>query len=189
MKTFAKIAATLFVALAAPASQAGVIWASNGHEYEVVNSEGVKWTDAASAVAALGGGWHLATVTSPAEQTFVSSLLSTALANRSHFWLGASDTATEGSFAWVTGEAFSYTNWAGGEPNNSGDEDFLALDLRSGTWFWNDAPDNLGAIFGFARGYVMERPVREPSKVPEPAGLALAGLALAGLAGLRRRRR
>lgn len=189
MKAVAQIAASLVLALAAQVSQAGVIWGANGHEYEVVNAEGVKWTDAASAVAALGGGWHLATITSSAEQTFVSSLLSTTLPNRSHYWLGANDTAAEGSFAWVTGETFSYTNWAGGEPNNSGDEDFLALDLRSGTWFWNDAPDNLGAIYGFARGYVMERSARDPGTVAEPAGLALAGLALAGLAAARRRRR
>jgi hypothetical protein len=28
----------------------------------------------------------------------------------------------DGGWQWVTGEAFSYTNWRLGEPNNNGDE-------------------------------------------------------------------
>jgi len=40
---------------------------------------------------ALGLGWHLATITSAREDALVASQLTTAWAERSHFWLGATD--------------------------------------------------------------------------------------------------
>jgi Lectin C-type domain/PEP-CTERM motif len=162
---------------------AGVVWSVNGHEYEVITAEGITWTAASAAANATG--WHLATVGSSDENDFIKSLLNSSLANRSHFWLGATDQAVEGDFKWVDATPFSFTNWAGGEPNNSGNEDFVAMDLRSGVWAWNDAPDNLGAIYGFARGYVIERIA---TSVPEPGALALLSLGLVGL-GLSSRRK
>lgn len=186
MKILKRLAALVTLSAAVQGvAAAPVTWGGNGHEYDVVRAEGMTWTAAQAAVAAMGAGWHLATITSAAEDAFVASLLSSALPARSHFWLGATDVGAEGTFEWVTSEGFTYTNWWGGEPNNAGNEDYVAFDLRSGSWGWNDAPDNVGAIFGFARGYIIER---SGTAVPEPGTVALLSLGLLGIAAIRRRR-
>jgi hypothetical protein len=173
-------AAVLAVGLLSQSAHAGVVWATNGHEYQVFASEGVTWTNARVAAQALGAGWDLASVTSAGENAFVVALLPGGLADRSHFWIGGTDAAVENTFEWVNGDTFSYTNWWGGEPNNStafGPEDFVAYDLHGTGWAWNDAPDALGANYGFARGYIAER-----RAVPEPGTLALVALGLFGAA-------
>ena len=84
------------VLLAGPiAAHAGTIWSANGHEYEVVTSEGITWTSASTAAQA--SGWYLVTIGSAAENSFVESLLNPGLASRSHFWIGATDQVSEGT--------------------------------------------------------------------------------------------
>ena len=156
-----KLSKMLGAALIATAVHGGIQAAPvsfNGHEYDVIRAEDITWSDANAAAVALGGGWHLATIISAAENTFVASLLPLSVPDRSHFWLGGTDAAVEGVWTWVTGEAFGYSNWAGGEPNNSGNEDYLAMDLRGAAYAWNDAPGNmLAAGYDMARGYIIEQ--------------------------------
>ena len=166
------------------ANAAVVTWvAGNGHQYDVVIAEGPTWTAAQAAVAALGAGWYLATITDAAEQTFVNSLLPTGLVDRSHFWLGGSDAAAEGTWTWVTSEPFAYTNWWSGEPNDLGNEDYLALDYRvsGGTTRWNDLSNGNTS---YVRGYVIER--LAPVPLPAAAWLLMSGLAGLGFVGRRR---
>lgn len=160
----------------------------NGHEYQVVLSEGVTWEAARSAAQGLGAGWDLATIGSAAENSFLESLLGTSYADRSHFWLGATDSAVEGTWVWVDGTPWSFTDWASGEPNNSGDEDFLAFDLRGSVWAWNDAPTNVGAVFGFARGFLAESSNVSAVPIPGALPLFLSGLAGIGVVGHRRKK-
>ena len=87
------------------------------------------WAQAKATCNALGG--HLATSTSKEKNSFLASLI-----GRKTVWLGGSDEVKEGTWQWITGEDWDYTNWTSGEPNNSKNEDFLALQ-PSGTW--NDA--------------------------------------------------
>lgn len=167
--------------LAAAAQAAPVQWSSavggNDHWYEVVASEGVTWTAARSAAQALGAGWDLATIGTAAEHTFVTSLLNPASLQRSHYWLGATDLAQEGVWQWADATPWSFTIWGAGEPNNYGAaEHYLAYDLRSTTWVFNDAPDNVGQTYGFARGFIAER--RAPAPVPEPTTAMLVALGL-----------
>src|SRR5207237_9391228 len=48
-------------------------------------------------------------------------------------WLGADDIAVEGTFRWITGEAFGYSNFEAGKPDNAGNADCVRY-LPDGTW-------------------------------------------------------
>lgn len=173
--------------LAAPSSAATLF---NGHYYEYVQTN-VTWQQALAAAAAAtpmaGYSAHLVTVTSAAEDDFVSNVLTNSL-----IWMAGSDADVEGVWKWVAGpeagQIFfgpgalpgSYVNWNPGEPNNSGDEDFLHTNINQGNW--NDVYNSYGG------GYVVEWSPNAVA-VPEPASWAMmiGGLALAGLAMRRSR--
>lgn len=144
----------------------------NDHLYEVVHvSRGIGWVEAHLKAAERGCGWHLATITSAAENQFVFSLVTSRrelLINGSFGpWLGGfqKDSRKEpaGSWRWITDERLVYKNWERGEPNNSTSdmrdvhpgvaagqhESFMHL---MGTGKWNDLPPT-----ALLRGYVLER--------------------------------
>lgn len=147
--------------------------ASTGHYYEYISNIGITWSNAKTAAAArtfYGLQGYLATITSQAEADLLGEQASGA------GWIGASDATTEGVWLWVTGpEAgtqfwsggttgsttapYNYANWNGGEPNNSGDEDYAHINAP-GTGFdgsWNDL-SNTGAASGDyqPKGYLVE---------------------------------
>ena len=124
-----------FVSLAVfPAGAHWVRWETsaggNGHWYEAVrNTNAANWTQVNELARAEGG--YLATITSPAENDFVFSLV-----NFPEFFQGIGgngagpaigglqpDGSPEpgGGWSWVTGEAWGYTNWT-----PPGSEDFPA---------------------------------------------------------------
>ena len=102
----------------------------NGHTYEFYNV----MSDGATAQSfCVSKGGHLVTVTNAAESSQVQTLAKEA--NYPYFLIGLNDTAKEGTFKWVTGEALSYTNWNSGEPNNDGSgEDYVLMFSADGTW-------------------------------------------------------
>ena len=120
----------------------------NNHTY-LLYDDLMTWTQAKAKCEEFGG--HLVTITSAHEQEVVNGMLDKGI--RDFYWIGASDTETEGTFKWVTGEAFSYTNWRSGEPNNDGEEDYAHLYAykdKSAWGEWNDIKENAsGNKFGF----------------------------------------
>jgi hypothetical protein len=115
----------------------------SGSDFSVVRM-GMSWNQAKEDAFKRGG--HLATFSSATE--WMSMLQQVGQADG--LWIGASDQLNEGKWEWVTGEAWTYQNWAGGEPNNCcGGEHFLMV---SGS-VWNDASGS------FASGYILETPV------------------------------
>ena len=101
-------------------------------QYELVKTTKT-WANAKSDCIARGG--HLVTITSSAENAFVSEL-----AGSYSIWIGFTDEASEGTWQWVTGESVTYTNWSSGEPNNYGSGEDYGEMISSGTWNDNGPP-------------------------------------------------
>ena len=190
---------------------------ANGHFYEIIEPGPINWTDARDAAATRGG--YLATLTSADENTFVWDLLTdyNAALSRSSpfnrwFWLGgyqpAGSTEPAGGWTWVTGEAWSYTNWSplvltsgdctNGSPagisapwNNCqnparGPADYLHYFQNQPTdaaALWGDVELQIAVGTNRMLGYVVEY---DTNPAPIPATAALMAIGLLGLA-LRRR--
>jgi hypothetical protein len=139
----------------------------------------VGWEDANAAAQAktfMGRQGHLATLTSEEENDFVQTNF---LANLSgDTWIGGfqdqtdpDETDPSAGWMWVTGEAWGYTNWSFGEPNDSGLEKHLEI-YSDGRW--NDEGNGINR-------YAMVEYL-----VPEPATFAVIGVGVLSL--LRRRK-
>ena len=140
-----------------PTSSSILYYSGTGNYYEFISTNS-SWTAAQSNANSKTYGsstGYLATVTSSAEFTFIKN--KAGLLNE--IWLGGSDSGTEGVWRWMggpeNGQQFwqgkgtgatpagsavggLYTSWNGaGEPNDSGNEDCLAV-LTNGKW--NDYP-------------------------------------------------
>ncbi|MES2709339.1 MAG: protein kinase [Verrucomicrobiota bacterium] len=62
-------------------------------------------------------------------------------------WLGATNEKSKGQWNWLDGTPVSYSNWGGGQPDNTrGRENFLGL---WGKGKWNDVPNDDSDIRGF----------------------------------------
>ncbi len=81
-----------------------------GHTYQRFD-ESLTWDEANAACMEAGG--HLVTITSEEEQDFIESLMEEG--NKKQYWIGM---RTSGGPTWVNGEAYDYSNWDRGEPNN-----------------------------------------------------------------------
>ncbi len=123
-----------------------VQWAGNGHWYKAITvKNGIAWQEAEIIAESEGG--HLATITSSAEQQFISELID----SPNYFsmetpiegpWLGgycpSSRKASSEGWRWITGELWNFTNWDSAEPNNLrtslGAENRLSILNRECRW-------------------------------------------------------
>jgi len=91
-------------------------------------------TYAAAQTLCVANGGYLATITSATEQALVHSVQNPA----QNPWIGGDDTATEGTFRWVTGEPFGFTSFAASQPDDDvglgGNGDCLHLFNAAGEW-------------------------------------------------------
>jgi YVTN family beta-propeller protein/parallel beta-helix repeat protein len=141
----------------------------NGHVYEYVTTPGT-WTAAKSAAGLRsfrGIDGHLVTIGSAGENAVVQNLRFITDNDDLRGWIGFTDSATEGTFAWITGEPLQYSNWSAGEPNGqSAGEDYVEM---FATGSWNDLDNGAITPAGgtYNQGYLVEYEVNPfvPSSV------------------------
>jgi methionine-rich copper-binding protein CopC len=97
-----------------------------GHAYTVTGG-GSAWYNAETQARALGG--HLAAMDNPAENAWVNANFS----SFGNVWIGLTDEAQRGTYVWTAGDALTYTNWSSGQPNDSGNQDYVVM-FTDGTW-------------------------------------------------------
>ncbi len=136
------LAAGVFVGgIPAQKVQAATVETYNGHYYMFVDEV----VDAATAEYKCDlSGAHLVTLTSAEEEAFVKEKLS----GDKDFWLGAK--LENQTWKWVTGEAFSYTNWHEDEPSCMSDENYMS----TFEGYWDDCSWDKNGSGG--NTYVME---------------------------------
>ena len=112
----------------------------NEHYYKMYNAN-MTWDQAKAACEEQGG--HLVTITSAEEQQFIEALNN----DNQSVWIGCERTEEAETWKWITDEAFSFSNWSDGEPNNyNGNETKGAIRPDK----WNDFnEDSSGEVNGF----------------------------------------
>ena len=72
-------------------------------------------------------------------------------------YIDGMDTEVEGQFRWLTsGTELTYTNWADGEPNNSGDiEDCVTLWSSNGKWNDQSCAKRFSSVCEIKRKYTL----------------------------------
>lgn len=165
-----------------------VKWDDNDHYYDLID-QSLVWSDAEALAESLtyaGYKGHLVTINSAEENLWLTSTFGGNLTNPFH-WIGAyqlDGSLLDQGWAWITGEPWTFQNWANGEPNNFwGNEDaihfWVDIDANGQTW-----ADTLSS---FSFPSLVEY---EPAQlIPTPSTLLLFSPMLAALAGLQKRRK
>lgn len=97
------------------------------------------WLEASKDAIVRGG--YLATFATEGEwEAMLHSLGEEVFYDIDGLWIGATDSAEEGVWTWLTGEPFTYTNWAPAEPNDFNNSDFAAVAGELAGWLgrWYD---------------------------------------------------
>jgi len=193
--------------LVASSSAQVVLWPRNGHYYEFVVTNSIWWANAKTTAEGLtheGLPGHLATITSAAENEFITTTFGTSLPNGRFTWLGgyAINDQTDGVWLWFSGPEdgtqfshfevpttpFYYENWGGIEPNHNGDdENYLMLNLgaefaKIKTGEWGDAmpnPNPADPVVGYLVEYesIIAPPSNHLAITPLPEAIKLSFLA------------
>ncbi len=107
----------------------------NHHLYQRFDTKQT-WREAKQSCASKGG--HLATIGSKIENDWVwhsfGNDATVYYKNLKGFWLGGTDEKEEGHWTWVTGEAWTYSNWAHGQPDNFGTGQNYLVMWDGGQW-------------------------------------------------------
>ncbi len=99
----------------------------------VVCASAVDWASASSACTLFGR--SIVVINSGEEAITVGNASYTITGSAA--WIGYTDSASEGTWAWVDASTDGYTAWWSGEPNDSGGEDCAGINFGA-IGYWND---------------------------------------------------
>ncbi|WP_046759040.1 HYR domain-containing protein [Kordia jejudonensis] len=94
--------------------------------------------------------------------------------------IGFSDTDTEGTFVWQSGDTSTYNNWNPGEPNNAGNEDYTVIQSSGG---WNDITNVVTYRYLLEIDYTPTQTAGLPSGADFPIGTTTNSFTITDLAG------
>ncbi|MEM1322250.1 MAG: lectin-like protein [Bacteroidota bacterium] len=137
----------------------------NNSKYYRSNST-ANWPAAQADCAANGG--NLVTINDLDENEFVRSNLTIGTSS----WIGLNDEANEGTYVWVNGEPFGYTNWSSNEPSRGSGEDYIRLRQDNGQW--------TDRTLAQSYHYVMEIPCQSNQNSCNSSPNSYAGFSLIG---------
>lgn len=135
----------------------------NNHYYKYYSND-LNWYEAKQYCEELGG--HLVSITSKEENNFIFKRIIKKV--NKNVMIGLSDAHEEGTWEWVTGEPFNYSNWSSGEPNNEFNEDYVLMNSDNGKW-------NDGHLERENWNFICEWDKEKPKLSKEVLNLSLAG--------------
>jgi len=107
--------------------------------YYEYHPEKMNWMSAKRVCEASQG--TLATIPTTEVQSYIRERFGSSSKSK-RFWLGANDRNREGSWEWVTGERFGFTNWYRSRPTYKRDYDCLQYNYGFGMWSDEDCSLN-----------------------------------------------
>ncbi len=158
---------------------------STGMDYYLLDQS--TWTQAAAEAETLGG--NLVIINDQNENAWVFSTFGNYGGQSRNLWIGLNSLSLSGDFYWMDGTTVSYSNWAPGEPNFSGEQyAYIMAPAISGEAYWNNYYDAVSAGYTGLGGIYPAYPLNgvvevAPSvgSVPEPVTLVLLIPCLFGL--------
>ena len=150
--SFVLLVALMVTVSVAPAQ---IVNPANGHTYILVGNSTQNVLVAKFNANALGG--YLVAINDPAEDAFIQANFP------GSYWIGLSDSASEGTFVWDNGDPLTYTAWCPSEPSATApNHDFVFMDsVCPGQWNDQSATPPWGGT-GFLGPGLVEIPSATP---------------------------
>lgn len=128
---------------------------------------------------AIAQGGFVGTIRNAADNTTIIEAVNT-VGGAGDLLIGFSDTATEGTFVWQSGDTSTYDNWNPGEPNNAGNEDYTVVQSSGG---WNDVTNGNSYRYLLEIDYVPTQTAGLASGADFPIGTTTNTFTITDLAG------